>query len=457
MRLYVDRTRRFQTMEGFGVSGAWWAQSVGKWTAVSPAGVPAAEEIARLLFDRESGAGIGIYRYNLGAGSAGSGRGDYADGLRRAESFYTPAGPDYTKDAAAVKMMRLAVAAGAEEIVLFVNSPIEQLTVNHKGHTDKSRTGRTNLRKKDVPAFAAYCLDAAEHFVAEGLPVRYISPVNEPLWVWNGGQEGCHYTPRQCAYVMRAFAGELRERPALSGVKLAGFENGDIRWFNKSYTRALLGDPSFRDLVDGVDVHSYFLNDHLPFLGNRPAWLRRFRAWMDRKYPGVPVRVSEWCHMCGGRHYGIDSALVQAKVMLEDLTLLNAASFQGWIACSPYDYCDGLIYIDPATEHFDLTARYYAFGNFSKFIRPGAVRVAAKTDDPALLTAAFEQGEDLIFVLVNPLEEGRSLRLKAAGRIYVTTETEGLAERAFAAGEEILIPPASVNTLILPAEAIGCV
>ena len=99
---------------------------------------------------------------------------------------------------------------------------------------------------------------------------------------------------------MRCVAKEMIKRKSLSGVKLSGVENGDIRWFNKSYTRELLRYPEVREVVDSVDVHSYFLHSPVPFTNNRPAYLRRFRKWMDKRYPDIPVKMSEWCHMQGG-------------------------------------------------------------------------------------------------------------------------------------------------------------
>lgn len=439
-------------MQGFGISGAWWAQALGKWESVCPDGTKTKDKITELLFNKQSGIGIDIYRYNLGSGSAKSGKGSYSDPLRRAESFYTAEGIDFSRDEAAVYIMKKAAEEGADELIFFVNSPPEELTINGMGHTDKNRTGRTNIKKESIPAFAKYCADITEHFIKEGLPVKYISPINEPLWVWNGGQEGCHYSPMQCRYVLKEFAKEIKSRPALKDVKLSGLENGDIRWFNKSYTRALLGNKDIRNMVDSVDVHSYFLKDNLPFIGNRKAYLKRFRKWMDKHYPGVPVKVSEWCHMQGGKNTGISSALTQARVMLEDITLLSASSFQGWIACSPYNYCDGLIYIDPKTETYELTKRYYAFGNFSKFIPRGAVRIAAKTDDNDILTAAFKTKNSIIFIILNPSEKQKELRLKSSGEIYVTSAENDLTRHTFNAGEKININSFSVNTVLINLE-----
>jgi hypothetical protein len=54
-----------QTVTGFGASGAWWPNDV---SAFSPAN---RTRIAALLFNRTSGLGLSIYRYNIGGGGVG--------------------------------------------------------------------------------------------------------------------------------------------------------------------------------------------------------------------------------------------------------------------------------------------------------------------------------------------------------------------------------------------------
>ena len=51
--------------------------------------------------------------------------------------------------------------------------------------------------------------------------------------------------------------------------------------------------------------------------------------------PDKQIRVSEWCHMQGGRDPGMESALVTAQTMQEDLTLLNAAAWQPFTTLHP--------------------------------------------------------------------------------------------------------------------------
>ena len=441
--------KRFQTFERFGVSGAWWAQVVGGWTEPDEeSGLPKRERIAQLLFDKENGIGVRCYRYNLGGGSAASGKGDFSEPSRRAESFDTDGGYDWNRDANAVWMLRQAVSLGADEVIFFVNSPPERLTKNGMAHCGKPF--HTNLAKKNYEAFAAYCLDCVEYFRAAGIPVRYLSPVNEPLWKWTGGQEGCHYRPSQVRHLLRVFADALDARPALKDLRLSAAENGDIRFYNKTYTRIVLGDSKIRNRVDAVDLHSYFVKPGFPlpsyFVDDRVPFLRRYRRWLDRRFPGVPVKTSEWTHMQPGRDYGMDSALEQTRVMLEDLCVLNVSAWQLWIAVSNVDYCDGLIYTDDDARTFELTKRYYAFGQFSKFIEPGSVRFAVDAGDE-LQCAGFSKGGRHVVVAANHNDYDVSAALpQTVKEIYLTSETHALTPVAPA--ERFVFPKKSVATLI---------
>ena len=450
MKIYINKSKTYQTFEGIGASGAWWAQYAGGWNNTDPdSGLPVADRIAQLLYSKTDGIGMRTYRYNIGAGSKESGKGEYSDEYRRAECFEDKNGSyDFSKDANAVYMMKKAAEYGADEIILFVNSPIERLTKNGKGHLDKHAYFRTNLSKKNYAAFAKYCVDVTEHFVNEGLPIKYLSPVNEPLWIWNGGQEGCHYSPRQAAKVMRCVAKELRKRKALDSVMLSGVENGDIRWFNKSYTRELMRYSEVRNCIDSVDVHSYFLHSPLPFTNNRPAFLRRYRKWMGRKYPDMPVKMSEWCHMQGGKNTEMDSALETAKVIYEDISILNVTSWQHWIACSHYDYCDGLLYLDLESKTFETTKRYYVTGNFSKYIPFGAVRFDVTSDDNEIMILGFEKDSKTVLTVINPTDKEKEFSLSCKCITAVTDKNNNLTETNIPSGKNITITPQSVTTVI---------
>ena len=431
VQIKINPEKTYQTIEGFGASGAWWAQVVGGW--------PEAQRRAllRLLYDRQDGLGMGIYRYNLGSGSKESGKGHFPNKNRKTS--------EWARDDNAIWCMQEAVRLGADEIVLFVNSPPERFTVT--GTAQGKVPFKANLRRACEGAFVRYVLDAAAHFIARGIPVKFISPVNEPfgLWIEKSGQEGCHVHPWGLRRLLRLFAEEMGKRPALEGVLLAGAENNDLRLMNKTYTRALLDDPVITRRLDGIDVHGYVFKPLRGLKNVKP----RFRRWMDRRYPGVPLRMTEWTHMQGGRDYGMGSALEQAMVMWEDLRVLDAVSWQHWIAVSEVDFCDGLLYIDEDTRTVSIPKRYYAFGNFTKFVPRGAVRVEAECPSPALKCLAFQTPGRFIVILINSSMQAAQVALgEGAGEMYVTSENKNLARQEVdLAG--FALDARSVNTILI--------
>ncbi len=452
MEIRINSNRIYSEFEGFGASGAWWAQEVGGWTHIDEAsGKEVRDRIAELLYSKENGIGLRTYRYNIGAGSAHSGNGDIGNPLRRTESFDDGDGKyDFSRDKDAVYMMKKSAEFGADEIILFVNSPVERLTKNGWSHLCKHQIMRDNLAKKNYKAFATYCLDVTEHFIKEGLPVKYLSPINEPIWIWNGGQEGCHYSPLSAARVMKVFAEKMNKRPALADVKLSGVESGDLRWFNKSYTRALMKHKVVRDRIDAVDVHSYCLPLPIPVKGfnDRLAFVKRFRKWLDRHYPSLPVKMSEWCHMQGGRDKSMASALVTADTIYNDIALLNVTSWQHWIAVSEVDYCDGLIYINLPEKTFEMTKRYYVTGNFSKYIPYRAKRIEIDYDDKDLKLLSFTKDGNTIIIAVNDKAVSKTVSVPAEKVfIAVTDKDNDLCEKTVS-GKNITLTPESVTTII---------
>jgi hypothetical protein len=251
---------------------------------------------------------------------------------------------------------------------------------------------------------------------------------------------------------MKVFAEEADKRPALKNLKLSGVESGDLRWFNKSYTRALMKYETVRNRIDSVDVHSYCLPLPVPVKGfnDRLAFVKRFRKWLDRKHPTLPVKMSEWCHMQGGRDKTMASALVTADTIYNDIALLNVTSWQHWIAVSEVDYCDGLIYINLPDKTFEMTKRYYVTGNFSKYIPYNASRVDICCDDKELKLLAFTKDEKTIVIAINDTKSEKNITLPITESeilVAVTDNDNDLTEKTVKTNS-INLSPESVTTII---------
>lgn len=427
----VDVTKTYQTIESFGTSGAWWAQYMGLWD-MPYAGkntlqkLTVREQIASWLYDRNFGIGLTNYRYNLGAGSADSGLGDYSDVHRRAQSFETAPGEyDWSKDEGAQWFLREVTRLGAQEIVLFFNSPPERLTKNGMAHMTPGGE-KNNLARENYGEFAKYACDVAEHFLAEGIPVKFISPINEPQWDWTGGQEGCHFEPNEIPDVYVAFRKEMEARPALAGVELSGPESGEWGGQATKYVSALLNKQALEGVFSAVDCHSYW--------SDRSS-KQSFRNWMDARYPDIKLRMSEWCEMVNGSDYTMDSAIVLAKTLAEDLTVLNVVSWATWVGVTPGGYHDGLIYAaEDGQGNVNLAPlkRLWAYGNYTRYIRPGFTRVDT-TGGEKFSAVAFrgeEYGEEkLVVVLVNEGTDSADIKLTgdfgAYGHITVYETSAG--------------------------------
>ena len=413
----IDETAAFQTMESFGTSGCWWSQYMGLWDEpYLDTGRTVREQIATLLFDRNFGIGLTNYRFNLGAGSADSGNGSYSDIHRRAQSFETAPGVyDWNKDEGAVWFLMKAAELGAREVVLFCNSPLERLTQNGTAQMIKGQ-GASNIDPENYAAWAVYCCDAAEHFLGLGVPVRFISPINEPQWDWYAGnQEGCHYEPGQIAGVYKAFLEEMKKRPALAGVELSGPESGEWGGKTVQYVSAILNDESLRSHFSAIDCHSYWSDTQSKV---------SFMNWLKTHGSDKKVRMSEWCEMVNGSDFGMDSAIVLARTLAEDLTVLNAVSWSTWVGVSPGGYHDGLMHAaENGQGQISLVPlkRLWAYGNYTRYIRPGFVRLAVEGGE-AFSAVAFrgvEYGKKkLVVVLVNGDAREQAVKLNGSFSDY---------------------------------------
>lgn len=455
--LSIDITDKHQILESFGTSGCWWSQYAGGWeNEYKDTGRSVRDEIAMLLFDIDKGIGLSSYRYNIGAGSADSGKGIYSDPHRRSQSFETaPFQYNWNKDANAVWFMKKAAELGVKEVVMFCNSPLERLTIS--GTAQVTKGSKENILPENYDDFARYVMDVAEHFKQEGIPVKYISPINEPQWEWTQGQEGCHYEPAAIAKVYRAFLEELNSRTELKGVALSGPESGEWKGNAIAYTSALLNDMVLGGYFDTIDNHSYWSDT---------ASKAAYKRWMDANHPEVKLRMSEWCEMVNGSDVTMASAFELARVVQEDLTVLNVVSWQNWVAVAPGGYHDGLIYVNEQKRTLNPLKRLWGYGNYSRFIRPGYQRVEIKESPdtkelrPVAFTGVNEAGkEELVLVVINQTDGDKKLLLDIPGsveytgiNVYETSDSYDLDRRKSGQhdmGDTVEVSKQSITTIIL--------
>lgn|GEM_PF-68627 len=494
----VDASTTFQTIDNFGASDAWSMEQLGKnWTEANKS------RVADLLFSRDKGIGLTAWRFNIGAGSTETDKTIITDPWRRVETFKaTEDGVyDWTKQAGQQWFLKAAKDRGVDTLIGFVNSPPVWMTKNGHAQPD-STVGSTNLKEGYEDEFATFLTDVIEHFKKQGINLNYISPINEPTWDWNkAGQEGNRYNNDDIKRVILELYSQLKAKglktqiSAPDGVEITALLDDEVfQSFSgqekytggsnslgvgkyREYIKDLLGDPELKEAVGHhIASHSYW-SDYSNPGDDRLGTLRDLLFSNLNKYDREAVYwVSEYCILGDygpGRDLGIDPALHIAKTIHFDLSRANASAWQWWTAVSAGDYKDGLIYTDyhnAGDEQNILTSKmFWTLGNYSKFIRPGAERIAltgldedARND--ALLGSAYKyDGENTVtMVFVNDSSKEQHIKVALSGignhetvkvlKPYVTSSDKDLQRGAdipaLADGSfDAVIPARSVVTL----------
>lgn len=359
-----------QEITGWGTSACWWAQKLGAQEHDE-----AAREIIELLYS-EDGLGLDTYRYNIGGGSKDDPTGRLDKNSSRAtESFlvYNEETDsyeyDWTQDAEAQKILDLALSYGCiDTVILFANSPHYSMCVsgNASGGWEKAQS---NLKKECYQDFVDYFLDITEYFIEKGVPVKYISPINEPQWDWGGGwvgQEGCHYEIDEAIELYKLFALSIKERQL--DVKLSGLESGQVWTHAMECIDELYADEDIKSVMGTYAYHSYWTD------GNYGA-KKAFGNYLKYNYPCVEVEMSEWCELPNSHTIDeIEAGLIMARTIGEDLSLTGANSWSAWVAVNEdLQLADSMIAVDAKNySSYAISKRYYAMGHYTKFIPEGS-------------------------------------------------------------------------------------
>ncbi len=467
---------RQQEITGWGTSAAWWAQMVEN--------TETADEYAKLLYSKE-GLGLNVYRYNVGGGERENPNTRlWRESSRSTDSFLVPevyaeTGKleyDFTKDANAQQMLFRSLEYGCiDTVILFANSPHYLMTVSGQA-SGGLKPAQSNLKKECYEDFADYMLDIAEYFISEGVPVKYISPINEPQWDWGGdwvGQEGCHYEIDEVIEVARVFARKIKERGL--DIKLSMAESGEIGDHAMDCIELLYADEEIASVMGTYAYHSYWRDDNF-------ALKYAFGNYLKAKFPGVEVEMSEWCELpCKHETQDIEAGLIMARTMCEDITLTGVNSWSSWVAVNEGgNMADSMIAVDGDYNDFELTKRYYAMAHYTKFIPVGSkvidtdISVADIEMEKAWWTQWIDDKEypvynvikndfyvsgyvtpdgDYVAVIINEAEEGRKVRFDKFWNIaeIYTTDAERNLELTAEKGigfKNIEIGPKSITTVV---------
>lgn len=403
----VDPATQYQTFEGWGTSLCWFAHVLG--------GAPDTlrTRYANLLFDRTTGLGLNVVRYNIGGGEAPGLH--YLQPRAQVPGFEPAQGTyDWTQDANQRWFLQAAMARGADQQEAFSNSPPYWMT-NSGSVTGSSNGTSDNLKPAFQGAFADYLATVVQHFqTAWGVTFRSVEPLNEPVaWWWKlgGGQEGCHFDPATQNTMVKALGSALSGKQLLTRVS-ASDENAIDDAVNSF--RAL--DSSALAVLGKVNTHSY-------------NGSRRVGLWDLAQSAGKSLWMSEYGD-------GDGSGMTLSEQILADMRTMHPAAWVYWQAIDDSSAPGwGMLYSNlnaPTNYAVTFNKKYYVMANYSKFIRPGYTFIFC--DDGQTLAAYSQAMKTLVLVTTNNTATDRSVTydlsnfqsLPVSAMAYRTSPTENL-------------------------------
>ncbi len=360
--------------QGWGTSLCWWANRIGY--------SPELTEKAAELFYSKNGLNLNIMRYNIGGGDDPT-----HNHITRTDSmvpgwlYFNKATNsyeyDYYADINQINVLKACYDATEHPYVeVFSNSPPYFMTKSGCSSGGKNPTDN-NLKDECYNDFAKYLADVTEYINNKlEIKVSSISPMNEPntdYWHFRSEkQEGCHFDPGNKQNKIITETNIAIKEKGLTDIKIIGSDE-------TATDKAIIAYDSYTDevknIIDRISTHTY---------GSER--INELCLLMKEENKNLWMSETDWGDVSGEDAGEMGAALWLAEKIISDINNLSPSA---WVLWQTIDYHKsrngymgnkdsgipdkskgfwGLAFCDHDTKEIILTQKYYAMGQFSRYI-----------------------------------------------------------------------------------------
>ena len=394
----IDASKRFQRMHGFGA-----AMTDASAELFSKLPVAKRRAIMAELFGRKNGGlGFSFTRLTVGASDFSRTHYSYDD---------TPGNaPDPDLKHFSIVPARQYVLPRVRE-ALAINPRLKVMISPWSApawmKTTKSLI-QGQLDPRYYPAFAQYLARTVEAFGREGVPVSMLTIQNEPNFEPDS-YPGMRVNPPQRAAIIGRHLGPLFKS---RGIKTQILD-WDHNWDHPEMPLAVLRDRQARQFIAGVAWHCYE--------GDVPAQSPVHDAYPDKDAWQTECSGGQWAPKFGETLGWMTDKLIigaanhWARGSLTWNLALDPAHGPHKGGCGD---CRGVITIDPATGAITRNVEYYALGHASRFVLPGAYRVATARRGSDVEAAAFLNPDGSRVAIIHRVSGDGPVTIALDGRRY---------------------------------------
>ena len=283
----------------------------------------------------------------------------------------------------------------------------------------------------------------------EGIDIWGITVENEPLGNGNNW-ESMHFTAEEMTSFVQNHLGPKLEANG-HDVKILGYDQN--RDHLKDWVDVMYENASTSKYYAGTAIHWYastydVFSEELQYAHKKAPkkYLIQTEACVDSEIP--KWKDDAWYWKKEATDWGWDWAPDKDKYLHPKYAPVNRYArdiigcmnnwVDGWVDWNMVldkqggpnwfkNWCVAPIIVDPESDEVYFTPIYYTMSHFSKFVRPGAVRIGIETSDKELLSTAFSNPDGSIAVVLFNEKEDKKTFTISLGEKAVTVAISGKA------------------------------
>ncbi|WP_461633420.1 glycoside hydrolase family 30 protein [Labilibaculum euxinus] len=273
----------------------------------------------------------------------------------------------------------------------------------------------------------------------EGIDIWGLTVENEPLGNGNNW-ESMHFTPEEMVDFVSKYLGPKLEANG-QDVKILGYDQN--RDELKEWADIMYKDEESAKYFDGMAIHWYASTyDYMPEILNYThekaptKMLIQTEACADAEVPHW--QDDKWYWSKEATDWGWDWAPEEQKHLhpkyvpvyryARDIIGCMNHHVQGWIDWNMVldteggpnwakNWCLAPVIVDPEKDEVYFTPLYHTMAHFSKYIRPGAVRIGFEiSDQDLMMTAGQNPDGSIAVVILNMKEEAKNMKISLGDR-----------------------------------------
>jgi O-glycosyl hydrolase len=394
----VNGATRYQEITGFGASEAFGQAET---LQNQPASVQ--QQVLNLLYSTNSGAGLTILRNEISA-DPGTTIEPTAPSSPNAKPAYLPLSAIADDQGQLWLAQTIRHEYGVTNVFADAWSAPAFMKTNDSqdnGGTLCGVPGTTCASGNWRQAYANYLAQYAKDYAQAGVPLSYVGPENEANI--GPGYDSMIMSPAQTANFMEYLGPTLARSGLRTQAECCATEGWD---YAQQYAAAIEADPIANAWTPLFTSHGYTAPPNSPLAGwTKPVWETEWStfetydpAWND----GTDASGFSWAQRI---YTGLTSANLNAFLYWWGMTTTTENGDN-----------EGLVQLDTSTGTVTPSGRLWAFANYSRFVRPGAIRIGATSADGNLDVTAFRNsGGSVAIVVLNTASTAQTASFSVRG------------------------------------------